>query len=76
MTDQTFTRWIGKSTVLNRYYIETRYPADIPEEIGRDAAEDILKSAEEMLKFICDITKFDYRSYRKSGKYWLKGESR
>lgn len=76
MTDQTFTRWIGKSTVLNRYYIETRYPADIPEEIGRDAAEDILKSAEEMLKFICDITKFDYRSYRKSGKYWLKSESR
>ena len=68
MTDRTFTQWIEKSTMLNRYYIETRYPADIPEEIGKDTAGDILKSAEEMMEFICDIKKFDYSSSRTGGK--------
>ena len=75
LTDQSFTQWIGKSALLNRFYIETRYPADIPEEIGKDTAEDILAATEEMLDFICDITKFDYRSYRKNGKKWLQAVS-
>lgn len=74
MTDGAFTEWISKSAVLNRFYIETRYPADIPEEIGRELAKDILTSTEDMLKFICGITKFDYRSYRKKGKHWLVGK--
>lgn len=71
MTDQSFTKWIGRSTLLNRYYIETRYPADIPEEMSGDFVRETLEATEEMLEFICDITKFDYRSYRKKGKYWL-----
>ncbi|MCM1327869.1 MAG: HEPN domain-containing protein [Ruminococcus sp.] len=71
MTDQSFTKFIGKSTLLNRYYIETRYPADIPEEIGRELVKEILSATEEMLEEICSLTKFDYRSYRKKGKYWL-----
>lgn len=71
LTDQSFTKWIGRSTLLNRYYIETRYPADIPEEIARDFTKETLEATEEMLEFIFDITKFDYRSYRKKGKYWL-----
>ena len=71
LTDQSFTKWIGKSTLLNRYYIETRYPADIPEEISADFIKDILEATEGMLEFIFDLTKFDYRSYRKKGKYWL-----
>lgn len=71
MTDQSFTQWIGKSTLLNRFYIETRYPADIPEEIGRELAEDVLEAAEGIMELICSITKFDYRSYRKNGKYKL-----
>ena len=75
LTDQSFTQWIGKSALLNRFYIETRYPADIPEEISEDAAQDILAATEEMLDFICDITKFDYRSYRKNGKKWLQAAS-
>lgn len=68
MTDQAFTKWIGKSTLLNRFYIETRYPADIPDEISRDLAEDILAATEEMMAFICDSIKFDYNSYHKRGK--------
>ncbi|MBP1560450.1 MAG: HEPN domain-containing protein [Oscillospiraceae bacterium] len=68
LTDQAFTQWIGKSTLLNRFYIETRYPADIPEEISRELAEDILAATEEMTEFICDAVKFDYNSYHKRGK--------
>lgn len=71
LTDQSFTKWISKSAQLNRYYIETRYPADIPEEIGMELTKEILEATEEMMEFVCDITKFDYRSYRKKGKYWL-----
>lgn len=71
MTDQSFTKWIGRSTLLNRYYIETRYPADIPEEMSRDFVRETLEATEEMMEFICGVTKFDYRSYRKKGKYWL-----
>ncbi len=74
MTDQSFTEWISKSALLNRYYIETRYPADIPEEINRELVKEILESTEKMLGSICELTKFDYRSYRKKGKYWLKSE--
>lgn len=68
MTDQSFTKWISKSTLLNRFYIETRYPADIPDEIDRELAEDILAATEEMMEFICDNIKFDYNSYHKRGK--------
>lgn len=74
MTDQSFTEWISKSALLNRYYIETRYPADIPEEISRELVKEILAATEKMLGVICELTKFDYRSYRKKGKYWLKSE--
>ncbi len=63
LTDQSFTKWIGKSALLNRFYIETRYPADIPEEIDRELVEDILAATEEMMEFICDNIKFDYNSY-------------
>lgn len=68
LTDQTFTQWIGKSAQLNRFYIETRYPADIPEDITRELAEDILAAAGEMTDFIFDATGFDYNSYHKRGK--------
>ena len=68
LTDQSFTKWIGKSTLLNRFYIETRYPADIPEEIDRQLVEEILEATEDMMDFICDNIKFDYNSYHYRGK--------
>ncbi len=68
LTDQSFTKWIGKSTLLNRFYIETRYPADIPEEIDRQLVEEILEATEDMMKFICDNIKFDYNSYHYRNK--------
>ena len=68
LTDQSFTKWIGKSTLLNRFYIETRYPADIPEEIDRQLVEEILEATEDMMDFICDSIKFDYNSYHYRSK--------
>lgn len=68
MTDQEFTKWLTKCAMLNRFYIETRYPADIPEEIDREMAEDILFAADEMTVFICGYIKFDYNSYHKRTK--------
>ena len=68
MLDSGFTKWIGKSTLLNRFYIETRYPADIPVEIDRRLAEDILAATEEMTDFVCDTIKFDFNSYHKRTK--------
>lgn len=68
LTDQSFTKWIGKSTLLNRFYIETRYPADIPEEIDRQLVEEILEATEDMMDFICDSIKFDYNSYHYRNK--------
>lgn len=65
MTEQSFTKWICKSTLLNRFYIETRYPADIPDEIDKTLAEEILAETEDMMEFICDNIKFDYNSYHK-----------
>ena len=65
LTDSGFTVWIEKSTLLNRYYIETRYPADILLEINGGEISDIMESASDMLDFICRQVRFDYTSYHK-----------
>lgn len=69
MMDSGFIQWIDESAVLNRYYIETRYPADIPLEINGAQMESLMKMCRDMMDFICDVTKFDFNSYhKKSGK--------
>ncbi|MBQ7784062.1 MAG: HEPN domain-containing protein [Oscillospiraceae bacterium] len=68
MMDSSFTQWIDESAVLNRYYIETRYPADIPLEINRETMDSLMKMSGEMMDFICSITKFDFGSYHKKGR--------
>ena len=62
------TGWIGKSTVLNRFYIETRYPADIPANITREFADTVLNDTEQLVDLVCDRIKFDYNSYHKRTK--------
>ena len=32
--DERFTQWLDESAALNKFYIETRYPTDIPTEIS------------------------------------------
>lgn len=64
-TDEHFSLWIEKSALLNHYYIETRYPADIPFEIDADTIMELIRSSSEMLSFITEIVHFDFRSYHK-----------
>lgn len=63
--DTDFMRWLTKCTMLNRYYIETRYPADIPLTVSYDEADDILACTQEMLLHVCELLGFDFRSYRR-----------
>jgi HEPN domain-containing protein len=48
--DTHFTQWLEDSAVLNRFYIETRYPADIPLEIKKSYVQKVYHIAE-----ICTI---------------------
>ena len=65
MADRTFENWLEKSSALNRYYIESRYPADIPMDVDDETKYSLLGATEEMLEFICDEIKFDFNSYHK-----------
>lgn len=65
LTNEGFAKWIADSTVLNRYYIETRYPADILLDVDRETLQNIICSAEGLLVFAADQIKFDYNSYHK-----------
>ncbi len=64
-TDYHFEKWLEKSTLLNHYYIETRYPADMPFDIDTDTIMELIQSSSEMLSFITEIIHFDFRSYHK-----------
>ena len=68
MLDSEFTDWIEKSTQLNRFYIETHYPADIPANITRDFADTVLTDTQELVDVVCERIKFDYNSYHKRTK--------
>lgn len=69
LIDSAFTEWIDESAVLNRYYIETRYPADIISWVDKETLDVLMKISGDMLELICDRTKFDFASYhRKSGR--------
>lgn len=68
MMDGGFVQWIDESAVLGRYYIETRYPADIPLEIDGETMKSLISMSSDMMDFICDATKFDFNSYHKKPK--------
>jgi HEPN domain-containing protein len=55
-SDQRFMQWLDESAALNRFYIETRYPSDIPMELTRDKVAGIYDMAEKMYEFICGET--------------------
>ncbi len=64
LLDREFSDWITKFSSMNRYYIETRYPADIPTEITYDDAKKILDETQELTSFIFDSLGFSYKRYR------------
>jgi len=52
--DSKFTGWLDESASLNRCYIETRYPADIPLELDYRAIMNYYRTARDMYRFICE----------------------
>jgi HEPN domain-containing protein len=66
--DEHFSQWLVKCANLNRYYIETRYPADIPLEIDTETVHDLIDSTAQMLNFISEQIRFDFISYHKRKK--------
>jgi len=52
--DQKFTVWLNESANLNRCYIETRYPADIPLDLDYRDIMAYYRTARDMYRFICE----------------------
>ena len=52
--DDSFKQWLQESATLNRYYIETRYPTDIPTEISDATVYRLYKLTEEMFYYVTD----------------------
>ena len=51
-SDGRFREWLDESAALNRYYIETRYPADIPVELSDVRVHRVFDMADKMYRFI------------------------
>lgn len=51
--DQRFDEWLDESASLNKCYIETRYPADLPLSLNQGEVARYYKMAQEMYRFIC-----------------------
>lgn len=52
--DRKFGKWLGESAALSHCYIETRYPSDIPLELGSAEISRYYDMALEMYRFICN----------------------
>ncbi len=50
--DDTFIRYLDESAALNNYYIETRYPTDLPFDITETQIYNILTMAEDLFNII------------------------
>lgn len=50
--DKKFAEWLEESASLNKCYIETRYPADLPLELSFDEVTNYVNMASDMYEFI------------------------
>lgn len=50
-----FSQWLDECAALNRCYIETRYPADIPLELGYPQVVNYCEMAREMFYFTTQV---------------------
>jgi len=50
--DDSFREYLDESTILNDYYIETRYPTDIPTEVTDEQIRILLDMANRMFRMI------------------------
>lgn len=65
LMDDHFRKHLMDSVTLNKYYIETRYPADVPLDIDYDTIQSLFEITTDMLSFISEQIKFDFASYHK-----------
>ena len=68
LMDEHFREFLPDSVMLNKYYIETRYPADIPLDVDYETVQKIFEITTEMLNFISDEIRFNFESYHKRNK--------
>ncbi|HIQ59722.1 MAG TPA: HEPN domain-containing protein [Candidatus Merdivicinus intestinavium] len=52
--DGEFTQWLDESAALNKCYIETRYPTDIPTEIPDEQAASLVEMTRQMFRYVAD----------------------
>lgn len=50
--DSNFKEYLDESATLNNYYIETRYPTDLPFHISEKEIISVLRMAEEVFNYI------------------------
>lgn len=55
-----FSRWLEPTSKINRYYIETRYPADLPLDVSTSSIQKILHVCGEILELIFSEIREDY----------------
>lgn len=52
--DPSFTQWLDESAALNKFYIETRYPTDIPTEISDEQTESIADMTRQLFFYVAE----------------------
>ena len=52
--DKRFSQWLDESAKLNKYYIETRDPTDIPTEIEDSYIPKVVSMTEDVFDYIVD----------------------
>jgi HEPN domain-containing protein len=63
--DRNFEKWLAKSTAVNKFYIETRYPSDIMSDITTELLNDLIESTSQILEFVTGLIHYDYMSSRR-----------
>lgn len=51
--DETLLKWLPQTPIMNRMYIETRYPADISVDYSPEELQSVHGMASEMYDYIC-----------------------
>ena len=52
--DERFTQWLDESAALNKFYIETRYPTDIPTEISDEETARLAEMTRQLFFYVAE----------------------
>ena len=72
--DSKFYEWLDESAVLNKCYIETRYPTDWPFDVSEEDIKVAYKMALDMFEFICRQVDEDVDDMENNGYDVSKGD--